>query len=144
MVGEPEADVDLGMKCLERGQERRQHPAAEAERGGDPEAAPRRAAGIGDRALRPLECAQDVLAGLIVDQALLGRLDLARGPIEQAGAEMALELLQAVAHDRRRQAEMAAGRRQAAKLDHPDEHPDVLEQRHGSRLLRRPRLFGSV
>ena len=75
---------------------------------------------------------EDVLAGLVVDQALLGRLDLARGPVEQAGAEMALELLQAVAHDRRRQAQMAAGRRQAAELDHPDEHPDVLEQRHGS------------
>ena len=144
VVGEPQPQVDLGMQGPECGQERRQHLAAEAQRGGDPQAASRRAAGIGDRALRPLERAEHVLAGLVIDQPLLGRLDLARGPVEQAGAEMALELLQAMAHDRRRQAEMAAGRRQAAELDHPDEHPDVLEQRHGSCLLRPPRLFGLV
>ncbi len=130
VVGEPQADIDLGMQRLERRQQRRQDAASEAERGGDPEAASGRAAGVRDRALRPLEGAQHVLAGLVVGEPRLGRLDLARGAVEETGAEMALELLQAVAHDRRRQTQVPAGRRQAAELDHPDEHPDVLEQGH--------------
>jgi hypothetical protein len=70
--------------------------------------------------------------------------DLARGPVEEVRAEMALELLQAVAHHRRRQAHVTAGRRQAAELDHPDEDPDVLEQRHDPGVPAQPRLFAFV
>ena len=144
MVGEAQAEVDLGVAGLELGHERREDPPAEAERCRDPQAALGRAAGIRDHALGVLERAQHVLAGVVVDQPVLGRLDLARGAVEEARAEMALELLQAVAHDRRRQAHVAAGRRQAAELDDPDEHPDVLEQRHGPGLLAQPRLFAFV
>jgi hypothetical protein len=70
----------------------------------------------------------EILAQILLDEGL--------------GSLVLFELLQAVADHRGRQAQVAAGRRQAAALDHPDEDPDVLEQRHRADL--RAGLFGSV
>ena len=86
---------------------------------------------------------QDLQAGLVVGGALLGRLHLAGGPVEQAHAQMVLELLQPVADHGGRQAQVPAGGGQAAELDHAGEHLHVLQQhRHVS--PRSGPLFASV
>ena len=128
MVGQPQPDGQLRVACLEPRQERGQDPAGEAQGRGDPQVAVRRAAGIGDDALGVRHRRQHLLAGLVERGALLGRLDLAGGAVEQPDAEMALELLQPVADHGRRQAQVPPGGRQAAELDHPDEHLHVLDQ----------------
>ena len=87
--------------------------------------------------------ASDLQAGLVVGGTLLGRLHLARGPVEQAYAQMVLELLQPMADHGGRQAQVPAGRGQAAELDHAGEHLHVLQQhRHVS--PRSGPLFASV
>jgi hypothetical protein len=100
---------------------------AGSRRCGDPKVTLRRAADVGDQALGVLERTQHVLARIVENQPVLGRLHLARGAIEQPDPEVGLELLQAMADHGRRQAEVAPGGGQAAELHHPHVDANVLE-----------------
>ena len=106
-VGEAQADVDLRVFVLEGGDQRRDQPLADAEGRRDVQRATRVLGEIGDGRLGLLDGLEDLAGALVEEAALLGRLQAARRAVEEPDAEMALELGDARARHRRRDALVA-------------------------------------
>ena len=131
-VGEAEADVDLGVEVVEGGDERRDQPLADAEGGGDVQRAARVLRDVGDGGLGLVDGVEDLLRALVEDRALLGRLQAAGGAVEEAHAEVALELGDAGGGDGGGDALVAAGGGHGAELVDADEGAEVGDVGHAA------------
>jgi len=78
---------------------------------------------------RALQCRHRMV---IEDLSRVGHAQLARRPVEEAGAERRLQLLEAMAHRRFRHVEIAARRSQAAGIHDADEIAEVVQVEHGT------------
>ena len=107
---------------------RRPRPSGAVTRDGAARLAGQRAdggLGLGDRL-------QHLLGAGVEHRAVLGRHQLPGRAVEQPHAEMLFQLLDAVGGDRRRDAHVAARRRQIAEFDDADEDGDVVEIGHAA------------
>ncbi|CAO4139920.1 hypothetical protein PKCBPO_00490 [Methylorubrum thiocyanatum] len=130
MIGEPKVDVRLRVALAEGGDQRRHDAPAERQRGGDLQRPARRGALGLDALLRALHGGGDVEAAVVEDAAGLRQVHPPRRAGEQQAAEMLLQRLDAVADHRGRQAQGAAGRREAAGLRRAHEDADTLQGQH--------------
>ena len=130
VVGEPQADFDVGIFVAEIGNARGDQPAAQPERRGDADGAARLAGQRADRSLGLGDRLQHLLGAGIEHRTVLGRHQLPGRAVEQPHAEMLFQFLDAVGGDGRRDPHVAAGRRQIAELDDAHEDGDVVEIGH--------------
>jgi hypothetical protein len=111
----------VGMGAGEALQQVTQAPSPKGERGGHLERSGRAGAAIADRAFRALHVRQR-LPGLTVEHlAFLGQRQVPAVAAHQGHAQARLQLRQAAAHHRQRQAQTGGRLRQAAGLGHADE-----------------------
>ena len=125
-----EIEFDLGILGEELRQVRRDVEAAEGRRCRHLQDAARLRVAPADEILRLLDQAQDVDDALEVAFAGLGQRELARGPLEQPGAEPLLEQADALRHDGGRQAHLAAGGRHVAGARDPSEDFEIGDGCH--------------
>ena len=86
IVGQPQADVDLGMLGPEPRHQRRDHPAPQPQRRRHLERALRRRPAACHARLGPLDRVAHLQAGFVEGPPLLGQRQLARRPDEQRAA----------------------------------------------------------
>lgn len=115
------------MLAHEVGDDRRQPEGAEAHRGDDAQFAAQVVLAQGDDLRGVVEFLQRGLGGLVEEMPGLGRLDVARGAVEQADAEASFEIADTLADHRLGQAHALGRRRHAVEFGDVEEGFDIVE-----------------
>jgi len=121
-----ETDLQAGMGGDQPGDRRRHQLAPEAEAAADAYPPARRAAPLRDFVDQVVEVVEDGLGAHVDLLAVVGDGDAARGTLEQAHAEHALEHADALADIGGRHAELLGGSDEAALADDGDEDAQVF------------------
>ncbi len=120
-------DLQARVLAHEVGDDRRQPEGAEAHRGDDAQFAAQVVLAQGDNLRGVVEFLQRGLGGLVEEMPGLGRLDVARGAIEQADAEASFEIADTLADHRLGQAHALGRRRHAVEFGDVEEGFDIVE-----------------
>ncbi len=112
---------------MEFAEQRRDPSGAGGIRCGEAQPAARAALQLADCAFGFIEFARDALTHVEVDVARFGEAELARGPVQQLGAEPGFEILDFAADGGLGQAERAGRGNEAAVFNHADEDEGVVE-----------------
>src|SRR5262249_38347396 len=140
-VVEIERHLDPGVLGQEAVQRRTEVERAEADRRRDAQRADELAAPLAELGGRGGHLLDDAPGELVEGAPVLGDRDLARGPVEERGADRALELAQPLADHRLRELQAARGLADRAGLDDGDERCDGFQLEHRSVL---PKILSGI
>ena len=132
-VGQLDVEAHVGMALGEFGDRGREIVRAEGDAAGEAQRAARHDSSGAGRRFGLVEIGEELYAALVKGAAGLGERKAAGRAVEQARAEVRLELGHVPRHRRHRHAEPVGGAREAAGLDDPGEGIDGVEAVHGGR-----------
>ena len=131
LVVEVHAELHPRMQGEEFRQQRRDVLAPERGRDGHPQGAADLGGGLAQAAGERFQILHQ-RAPLLGERGAFGRgVQLARGPVQQAHAELALQPLEALAGHRHRQVEAARRGADRAEVEHAQEQAEVADTIHG-------------
>jgi len=135
-IVEPDFEGDVRVAFGESRDGRQQQVLAEGHRHVDAELALRAIAREAQLVIGCVDLRQDAFAVFEVHRALGRYRHLARGAVEEAGAEVFFELRHVAARHGARQVEGVCGAHERAQFRHPGENPHALQLVHGRRSYR--------